>query len=550
MTAPPEPHLDRSVARRQVNAELADRALAKASGVAMHRPVHVYLQVASACNLDCYMCSEHNRPESERHGRGLRAMSPEIFAKVEKEIFPWSSRTYIGVGGEPTIAPGFADFVRRAARAGQEIHLITNATRFGHGEIAEVVARDVAQLFVSLDAATAPTYERIRRGAHWNSTLHGMRRLRELRERADNGGCRLTLSFVLMRSNVHELPLFVELAHELGASVVHAQHVIPVNEEGRVESLFDEMDLYAEMRARAQQRADELGILLDAPHPFARASSAEAPTLEPTQNARASEPATAPASSPALPRSGPAVPCILPATSLVVLYDGRVFPCCHPFAHAKMRLGDLRTQSVAEIWNDRQMRNLRAGLRNGDVPEICRNCSSAHDPPPGREDPSLLAASLDLAAYYGERDLAPLDLASKNAASRAHELIDGTGVSSYVEDLREHSNLLALERDRLREHAATLQHERVHQLGHIANLEDARGHLVAHVANLESEHAHVAGHAANLERELAELRTHRTLRQLLILRVRRMLGMSAVPRAATVAHRAAASPIASEERGA
>jgi chromosome segregation ATPase len=162
----------------------------------------------------------------------------------------------------------------------------------------------------------------------------------------------------------------------------------------------------------------------------------------------------------------------------------------------------------------------------------------------------LLAASLDLAAYYGERDLAPLDLASKNAASRAHELIDGTGVSSYVEDLREHSNLLALERDRLREHAATLQHERVHQLGHIANLEDARGHLVAHVANLESEHAHVAGHAANLERELAELRTHRTLRQLLILRVRRMLGMSAVPRAATVAHRAAASPIASEERGA
>ncbi len=546
MTAPPEPHLNRSVARRQVNAELADRALAKASGVAMHRPVHVYLQVASACNLDCYMCSEHNRPESERHGRGLRAMSPEIFAKVEKEIFPWSSRTYIGVGGEPTIAPGFADFVRRAARAGQEIHLITNATRFGQGEIAEVVARDVAQLFVSLDAATAPTYERIRRGAHWSSTLQGMRRLRELRRLADNGGCRLTLSFVLMRSNVRELPRFVELAHELDASVVHAQHVIPVNEEGRVESLFDEMDLYAEMRAEAEQRADELGILLDAPHPFARASSAEAST----HRADAAEPATAPASSSALPRSGPAVPCILPATSLVVLYDGRVFPCCHPFAHAKMRLGDLRTQSVAEIWNDRQMRNLRAGLRNGDVPEICRNCSCAHDPPPGREDPTLLAASLDLAAYYGERDLAPLDLASKNAVSSAHELIDGTGVSAYVEDLREHSNLLALERDRLREHAATLQDERVHQRGHIANLENERGHLVAHVANLESEHAHVAGHAANLERELAELRTRWTLRQRLTLRVRRMLGMSAVPRAATVARRAAASPIAPEERGA
>lgn len=583
MTAPTDPRDPRSIARRHANAQLAERALALAGGVAFHRPVHVYLQVASACNLDCYMCSEHNRPESERHGRGLRSMSPEVFAKVESEIFPWSSRTYIGVGGEPTIIPGFADFVRRAAQAGQEIHLVTNGTRFENGDIAEVVARDVAQLFVSMDAATPATYERIRRGAHWDRTIKGMRRLRDLRARAENGGCRLTLSFVLMRSNVRELPAFVDLAHELNAGTVHAQHVIPVNEEGRVESLFADMDLYRDVRADAQRRADELGIRLEAPQPFARpefapyvANGVRPAAAEITRDAR--EPVLESANGHASTRSGPPVPCSLPTTSFVVLYDGRVFPCCHPFAHQKLQIGDLRKESVADIWNDRQMRNLRVGLRAGDVPEICRNCSCAHDPPPGREDPEVLASSPDLAAHYGDRDLAPV---VPQSGASVHDLIDRTGVSSYVEDLRQHSNLLEVERDMLRKHAATLEAERGHMIGHIANLEretiqvlmeksgvstyledlrqhataleierDAlrkhaanleaeRGHQAGHIANLEEQHPQLVGHAANLERELAELRTRWTLRQRLVLRWRRMLGkLSAAVRATPLSSRA------------
>jgi radical SAM protein with 4Fe4S-binding SPASM domain len=456
--------------------------------------------VASACNLDCYLCSEHNRPEHERHGRGLRSMSPELFAKIENEVFPWSTRTYIGVGGEPTIVPHFADFVRRAGLAGQEIHLVTNGTRFEHGEIAQVVADHVAQLFVSLDAATPATYERIRRGSRWDRVIRGMLHLRELRERSEKNRCRLTLSFVLMRSNVRELPAFVELAHELGASAVHAQHVIPVNEEGRVESLHDEMELYESVRADAQRRAEELGIVLEAPQPFALTPAAPEPTV--VQNA-ASEPApltspdetactqrasstTTTAAAAAtdttdatdldalslsfLPRSGPPIPCSSPSTSLVVLYDGRVFPCCHPFAHQKLQMGDLRTQSMSEIWNDRLVRNLRVGMRTGDVPETCRNCSCVHDPPPGREDPDVLAASLDLSAYYANRDLAPLD-AMSNGDGTVHGFFESTGVAGYLEDLRRHSDSLEAEVGALRKHAATLENVNGQQLGHIANLE-------------------------------------------------------------------------------
>ena len=198
MASPHPPHGD---ARRALNAQLAVRALELGSGVALHRPAHVYLQVASACNLDCYMCSEHNRPENERHGRGLKSMPLDVFEAIERDVFPWSRRTCIGVGGEPTIAPRFTEYIERAARAGQEIHLTTNGTRFDHGRIAEVVAKNCAHVFVSIDAATAPTYERIRRGSQWNKLQSGMQKLRQHREAGGAPRGRLTLAFVLMRSN-------------------------------------------------------------------------------------------------------------------------------------------------------------------------------------------------------------------------------------------------------------------------------------------------------------------------------------------------------------
>jgi radical SAM protein with 4Fe4S-binding SPASM domain len=501
----------------RLNNRLAMHALERGSGIALHRPVDVYLQVASACNLDCYMCSEHNRPEDQRFGRGLRCMSSDLFEKLEKEVFPWSTRVWFGVGGEPTIAEHFAQFLVRAARAGQEIHLTTNGTRFEHGDLAEVIAREVTHLHVSLDAATAETYERIRRGSRWDRVMRGIEKLNSFR--GANGRCRLSLSFVLMRSNVHELPAFVALAHELGADSVLAQHVIPVTEEGKHESLIVEPEKYDRFRAEAEALARKLSIDLQTPNPYALAATiasgepsashaGDAPSAPHAADERSTSHAGDEASAPyagdeagvlhasdgarAAPASSPcasarcareearastsplgayAVPCSLPNSSVFVLYDGRVFPCCHPFAHQKMQLGDLRTQSFAAIWNDRIYRNLRTGMKSGDVPTICRKCSAVHNPPRAFEDPDELGRSPDIAAHYDGRDLDPL-----GPADITH-LLERTGASAYAAELQHHAD--------------ALEAERPHLKGHIENLEAERPHLVGHIANLEREVARI-----------------------------------------------------------
>ena len=56
--------------------------------------------------------------------------------------------------------------------------------------------------------------------------------------------------------------------------------------------------------------------------------------------------------------------CRAPWRTVVVLWDGRVVPCCHD-ARAEWVLGDLRRSSLAEIWAGESAQRLRERLRTG-----------------------------------------------------------------------------------------------------------------------------------------------------------------------------------------
>jgi len=68
--------------------------------------------------------------------------------------------------------------------------------------------------------------------------------------------------------------------------------------------------------------------------------------------------------------------CSYPFRSVVVLWDGRVVPCCRD-DDAHHVLGDLRTQTLAEIWNGDSARELRRRHRSGQFPEghLCAGCA-------------------------------------------------------------------------------------------------------------------------------------------------------------------------------
>lgn len=68
------------------------------------------------------------------------------------------------------------------------------------------------------------------------------------------------------------------------------------------------------------------------------------------------------------------VACNVPWEKVCVTWDGEVVPCCYDY-DKKYPLGNVKTQSLAEIWNGERMRQLRQEFIDNDVRNpLCRSC--------------------------------------------------------------------------------------------------------------------------------------------------------------------------------
>jgi len=67
--------------------------------------------------------------------------------------------------------------------------------------------------------------------------------------------------------------------------------------------------------------------------------------------------------------------CFQPWLWVTVLWDGRVVPCCYDY-EGKYVLGDLKRQSLKEIWNGKRMKELRRQNMTNDFKNnpLCANC--------------------------------------------------------------------------------------------------------------------------------------------------------------------------------
>lgn len=72
-------------------------------------------------------------------------------------------------------------------------------------------------------------------------------------------------------------------------------------------------------------------------------------------------------------RSDVRFPCYRPWLTFTVLWDGRVSLCCADF-DGKVILGDLRTQTIAEVWNGERFLAARRSHLDHAGPEICHGC--------------------------------------------------------------------------------------------------------------------------------------------------------------------------------
>ena len=208
----------RSVGRRNSFAAQFDR-LADVGDPAW--PTRLEFSLSEECNLECVHCYgaiqelRRNVPDSSKFDdRFVEQLEPFLVHATEA-VFG---------GGEPfVIEANYRVWERIAAVApGLACTIVTNGTHWTP-EIEALMNRLNVGFVVSIDGATAPTFEAIRVNASWSQVRDNLNRIRSHVTTHDTW---MSLNFVLMDQNHHELGLVAELADDLDSdlSVVLARH--------------------------------------------------------------------------------------------------------------------------------------------------------------------------------------------------------------------------------------------------------------------------------------------------------------------------------------
>lgn len=335
--------------RRWSNITANRQSYDRADGIAGDAPIEAFFEVAARCNLHCQMCAiNFDSRYKPRSGRPP-FFEPDLFSRL-RPIFPSLHRAYLFGLGEPTLNKHLPDFIRELSSHGVEVWFNTNATLIDDARAEELAAAGAERITVSIDGATAETYETIRRGAKFEAVIRGIRALVDAGRR--HGRPRVNLSFVAMKSNLHEIPALIELCAELGAYGVHIE---PLYFQGGSPDLIDHYDrenLGSCNASRffdvAQRRAGELGLQLGTrfknveEYDFVEAVKKERPSWM----------------------------CSEPWSSIWVTSAGEVRTCCTN----DVMFGNLFEESIGEIWNGERFRRFREQHARHEIAEGCNNC--------------------------------------------------------------------------------------------------------------------------------------------------------------------------------
>src|SRR5512138_934730 len=180
-------------------------------------PRFAQIEPIGRCNLACRMCGVHDR------GDEVGSLSLQRLREL-LDAMPQLEQLHLQGLGEPMLHPDFFAMVELAASRGLRVSANTNLTLLTEARAERCVRCGLAALSVSIDGASAPVYEAIRRKASFAKVLRNLRRLTLARDRA---GSALAIRgvMVLMRGNLHELPALVRLLHGHGVDELLVQRL-------------------------------------------------------------------------------------------------------------------------------------------------------------------------------------------------------------------------------------------------------------------------------------------------------------------------------------
>jgi len=329
-------------------------SVATRDSVAEAPPVCLYLEVTNRCNLLCETC-----PRTFEALEPPMDLSWELFTKIVDQV-PNIARVVLHGVGEPMLVRDLPRMIRYLKARGTHVLFNTNGTLLAPRKQMEIIETGLDELRVSLDAAEAATFMKVRGKDMFDRIVRNVSSFTNLQRSIGATKPKVSLWLTGLKETVDQLPDFVRLAARIGVTEVHLQRLV-FDEAGfgmaRADSsLFEQTRADEEATiASAQAIGRELGVVLDA-------SGATEPGLSLKKAAD----------------DKPWATCRRPWSLMYFTSHGRALPCCiAPFSargYENYTLGDAAQQTLRDIWNSPAYRDFRTGLVGNTPPKPCQGC--------------------------------------------------------------------------------------------------------------------------------------------------------------------------------
>jgi MoaA/NifB/PqqE/SkfB family radical SAM enzyme len=331
-----------------------ERVAEHRTSVATEPPVCLYLEVTNRCNLLCETC-----PRTFEALEPPADMSWELFTRIVDQV-PTLARAVLHGVGEPMMVKALPRMIRYLKERGVYVLFNTNGTLLAPRKRRELIDTGLDELRVSLDAAEADSFFRVRGKDMFDRIVRNVGEFTALQKAIGATTPRVSLWLTGLKETIDQLPDFVRLAARIGVAEVYLQRLV-FDDLGRglarAQSSLFEAAHAAETAAIAAAEAlgRELGVAIDA-----------SGATEPGASLKRGE------------GTQPWSVCRRPWSLMYFTAHGRALPCCiAPFSardYASYTLGDATQQELREIWNGAAYRQFRDALVSATPPKPCQNC--------------------------------------------------------------------------------------------------------------------------------------------------------------------------------
>lgn len=255
-------------------------------------PEFVELNHDPTCNLSCPSCRTDMIVSKAEEQDAYAHATEKVILPLLKNV---RGHAYITGGGEAFASQHFRSILKALNRAeypGLGIILITNGTMLTRSRWNDYpdLPEMISLLYVSLDAARAETFEKLRRPAKWSVVMKNLEHMAAMRR---SGQLRsLGINFVVQKDNFREMLEFIELGERLGVDYYWFQRLASYGsfDQATFADLDvasplhpDHTELLEILRHPAMQRKEMLKVMLLPLLPEVVASNGAAEYLAKTQ---------------------------------------------------------------------------------------------------------------------------------------------------------------------------------------------------------------------------------------------------------------------------